>query len=44
MKLAFGEVATVVLDGQRVVPERLQSLGFSFQFPELEAALRNLLK
>lgn len=39
----FGEVATVVVDGQRVVPERLHSLGFTFQFPKLEMALRDLL-
>jgi len=42
-KLAFGEVATVVVDGQRVLPARLQALGYAFQFPELEAALRDLL-
>jgi uncharacterized protein (TIGR01777 family) len=43
MKAAFGEVATVVLDGQRVLPEKLQALGYQFQFPELEPALRDLL-
>lgn len=40
MRLLVGEVATVVLDGQRVMPKRLQSLGYSFQFPTLEPALR----
>jgi uncharacterized protein (TIGR01777 family) len=39
----FGEVATVVVDGQRVLPERLNSLGFTFQFPKLEMAVRDLL-
>jgi hypothetical protein len=39
----FGEVATVVVDGQRVIPKRLQDLGFKFQFPELEPAIRNIL-
>jgi uncharacterized protein (TIGR01777 family) len=43
MRAAFGEVATTVLDGQRVVPRRLQELGFEFRFPEAEAALRDLL-
>jgi hypothetical protein len=43
MRLLLGEVATVVLDGQRVLPRRLQELGFTFRFPELEAALRDLL-
>ncbi len=43
MRLLFGEVSTVVLDGQRVLPKRLQELGFTFQFPELEAALEATL-
>jgi NAD dependent epimerase/dehydratase family enzyme len=44
MRTLFGEVATVVLDGQRVLPQRLQTLGFEFRFPELEPALRDLLQ
>ena len=44
MRLAFGEVATVVLDGQRVLPRRLLDLGFSFRFPDADSALRDLLK
>jgi uncharacterized protein (TIGR01777 family) len=43
MNLAFGEVSTVVLDGQRVLPTRLEDLGYTFKFPELEPALRDLL-
>jgi uncharacterized protein (TIGR01777 family) len=43
LKLAFGEVAELVLAGWQMVPERLQALGFSFNYPELEAALRDLL-
>lgn len=43
MRLLIGEVSTVVLDGQRVLPKRLQELGFTFQFPELEAALKATL-
>jgi uncharacterized protein (TIGR01777 family) len=43
MRLALGEVSTVVLDGQRVVPTRLQAEGFKFKFAELEPALRDLL-
>jgi len=39
----FGEVSTVVVDGQRVVPKRLQELGYQFKFPELEPAIRNIL-
>jgi uncharacterized protein (TIGR01777 family) len=44
MRLAFGEVSDVVLKGQRAVPQRLLDLGFEFQFPDAEAALRNLLR
>jgi len=43
MNITFGDVATVVLDGQRVLPERLLELGYKFKFPELDPALRNLL-
>jgi uncharacterized protein (TIGR01777 family) len=43
LRLALGEVSTVVLDGQRAVPARLQQAGFAFRYPELEPALRNLL-
>ena len=43
MRLMFGEVATVVLDGQRVLPERLNGFGFEFRFPTAEAAFRDLL-
>jgi hypothetical protein len=42
MHLLFGEVATVVLDGQRVYPRRLLDLGFTFRYPEIEMALESL--
>jgi hypothetical protein len=43
MRTAFGEVADVVLKGQRAVPQRLLDLGFEFQFAAAEAALKDLL-
>ncbi len=43
LQALFGEVATVVLDGQRVIPKRLMDLGFGFRYPEVEAAFRDLL-
>lgn len=43
MKIAFGEVTTVVLDGQRVIPKRLLDSDFTFQFPTLEPALQDTL-
>lgn len=44
LQTAFGEVVTVVFDGQRVLPKHLQDLGFKFKFPTLEVALKDLLK
>lgn len=43
LQLLFGEMASVLLDGQRVVPHKLQEHGFEFQYPEPDHALRNLL-
>jgi NAD dependent epimerase/dehydratase family enzyme len=44
LELVFGELSTTLLTGQRVVPQRLQELGFSFQFSDAEDALGDLLK
>jgi uncharacterized protein (TIGR01777 family) len=44
MRMAFGEVASMVLEGQRVLPKKLLDLGFEFKFPALNAALTDLLK
>ena len=44
-RLMMGEMADqVLLASTRVVPKRLQADGFAFQQPELEAALRNILR
>lgn len=43
VRLAFGEMGTVVLDGQRASGRRLEDLGFKFRFPNAEAALSDLL-
>ncbi|MYC95050.1 MAG: TIGR01777 family protein [Caldilineaceae bacterium SB0661_bin_32] len=43
LQLLFGEMSTVLLDGQRAVPSRLQEAGYEFIFPEPVAALRDLL-
>ncbi len=38
-----GEFGSVVLEGQRVLPRRLQAAGFTFRFPRLREALQDLL-
>ncbi len=43
LKLTLGEMSTLILDGQRVIPYRLQNeIGYQFKYPALEAALLNL--
>lgn len=39
----LGEMSTIVLDGQRVVCERLPAAGFSFKYTEIEPALSAIL-
>ncbi|MDO9182963.1 MAG: TIGR01777 family oxidoreductase [Bacteriovorax sp.] len=39
LKLAFGEMASVILDSQSVVSKRLPELGFHFQYETIESAL-----
>jgi hypothetical protein len=39
----LGDGATVILDGQRVVPARLVSEGYSFRLPELRKAIASSL-
>ena len=40
LRLVLGEMAEVVVTGQRVFPEKAHERGFEFQYGELEAALR----
>jgi uncharacterized protein (TIGR01777 family) len=40
VKALYGEMATIVTTGQRVVPGRLMELGYEFREPDLETALR----
>jgi uncharacterized protein len=44
MRLLFGEMASVLLDGQRVMPHRLLDLGFRFRFPTAGLALRDVVR
>ncbi|MCU5745861.1 TIGR01777 family oxidoreductase [Staphylococcus sp. SQ8-PEA] len=43
MKLALGQMSTVVLDTQKVVPNKLDAHGFEFKFKNLKLALEDLL-
>lgn len=44
LKLLLGEVSALVLEGRPVSVKKLEELGFTFRFPTLEAALRDILK
>ncbi|MEM9265797.1 MAG: TIGR01777 family oxidoreductase [Cyanobacteria bacterium P01_F01_bin.13] len=39
----LGDGAVVVLEGQKVLPERTQSTGFSYAYPKVEPALREIV-
>lgn len=43
LKALYGEMATIVLTGQRAVPARLGELGYEYRHPRLEDALRDVL-
>jgi uncharacterized protein (TIGR01777 family) len=44
LDLKFGkEFGAVLRGGQRVIPKRTQELGYEFKFPDLDAALEDLL-
>jgi len=44
MRLILGEMSMLLLEGQRVYPERLLKHGFSFSYPSLNAALTKLVQ
>ena len=43
LRWALGEMAQLFVDGQPVVPARLQREGFAFAYPSLREALRSLI-
>jgi len=43
LRLLLGEMSTLVLDGQSVIPERLLESGFQFKFDKISDALSDLL-
>ncbi len=43
LRLVLGEMSTLILDGQRVLPTRLiNESGYAFKYPGLESALRQI--
>jgi uncharacterized protein (TIGR01777 family) len=45
VRLMFGEMGdNLLLQGNRVIPRKLEQMGFRFEFPDLEAALTHVLK
>jgi uncharacterized protein len=44
LKIALGEVGAVLIASQRCVPARARELGFEFAHPDLEPALRDVVR
>jgi uncharacterized protein (TIGR01777 family) len=44
LKMLFGEMAEVLLASQRVLPRCAEAVGFRFRFPQLNAALADLIR
>jgi uncharacterized protein (TIGR01777 family) len=43
LRLLYGEMAEIVITGQRALPRRLTELGFQFQHPQLLEALQDVV-
>jgi uncharacterized protein (TIGR01777 family) len=43
LRMFMGEMSTLATDGQRVIPAKAKALGYEFQYPLLEPALREAL-
>lgn len=43
MRLVFGELSSILLYGSRVSPKKIQDMGFSFNYSNLNAAIDELL-
>ncbi|MCM3762228.1 TIGR01777 family oxidoreductase [Alkalihalobacillus oceani] len=44
LKALLGEMSTLVLDGQQVLPEKAEKHGYAYHFPNAKQALEDLLK
>lgn len=43
VKWVLGEFGSVILEGQKVIPRRLLESGFTFQYPDIDAALKKIV-
>ncbi|MGN1400050.1 MAG: TIGR01777 family oxidoreductase [Bacillus sp. (in: firmicutes)] len=43
LRLALGEMSTLVLDGQNVIPKKLLDAGYLFRYPVVSSAMDNIL-
>ncbi|HNX68690.1 MAG TPA: TIGR01777 family oxidoreductase [Candidatus Omnitrophota bacterium] len=44
LRFVMGEMAAMVLEGQKVVPQKLLRAGYAFRYPDLPEALATILK
>jgi uncharacterized protein (TIGR01777 family) len=42
LRLLLGEMSTLVLEGQKVLPQKLLENDFQFNYPDLNRALKNI--
>jgi uncharacterized protein (TIGR01777 family) len=43
LEILLGEGAKIVLEGQEVLPKATQAIGFDYRYPNLEAALEEIV-
>ncbi|WP_121785107.1 TIGR01777 family oxidoreductase, partial [Pseudomonas aeruginosa] len=44
LRLIMGESVTLVLGGQHAIPQKLLDAGFEFRYPQLDAALQEIIQ
>ena len=43
LQALLGEGAAVVLEGQKVLPAKAEEAGYSFQYPDVNSAVKKIL-
>lgn len=44
LQVLFGEAASIILEGQKVLPLKAQTNGFQFTYPDIRSALKQILQ